>query len=123
LYDGIRVDTRGIERIRSVVAEAKVPVVLVPTHRSYVDFLVISFIFFAYNLPVPFIAADEGFANMTGVSGLLRNSGAFFLKRDGSFQSDELYQVVLTEYVQRLLEDKQTVELFVEGTRSRTGEF
>lgn len=33
------------------------PVVLMPNHRSYVDFLAISFILFCYDIPVPVIAA------------------------------------------------------------------
>ena len=35
--------------------------VLLPTHRSYVDFLFISYIFFAHNLPLPYIAAGDDF--------------------------------------------------------------
>ena len=33
------------------------PVILMPNHRSYVDFLAISFILFCYDIPVPVIAA------------------------------------------------------------------
>jgi glycerol-3-phosphate O-acyltransferase len=28
-----------------------------PSHRSYIDFLIMSYILFAYNLPLPHIAA------------------------------------------------------------------
>lgn len=33
------------------------PVILMPNHRSYVDFLVISYILFTYDIPLPVIAA------------------------------------------------------------------
>lgn len=33
------------------------PVVLMPNHRSYIDFLVLSYIMFTYDLSVPVIAA------------------------------------------------------------------
>lgn len=33
------------------------PVILMPNHRSYVDFLVLSYILFTYDLPIPVIAA------------------------------------------------------------------
>ena len=36
------------------------PVVLLPTHRSYLDFLLLSYITFHYHLPMPFIAAGAG---------------------------------------------------------------
>ncbi|MEQ2165803.1 hypothetical protein GOODEAATRI_020920, partial [Goodea atripinnis] len=33
------------------------PVILMPNHRSYVDFLVVSYILFSYDIPLPVIAA------------------------------------------------------------------
>lgn len=36
------------------------PVVLLPSHRSYIDFLMLSFVLYNYDLPVPVIAAGMG---------------------------------------------------------------
>ena len=36
------------------------PVVLVPAHRSYTDFLLVSFVCYIFNLPLPAIAAAQG---------------------------------------------------------------
>lgn len=36
------------------------PVVLLPSHRSYVDFLMLSFLLYSCDLPVPVIAAGMG---------------------------------------------------------------
>ena len=59
------------------------------------------------------------FMNMQFVSGLLRRSGAFFLRR--TFGSDKLYKLIFTLYTQVLLCTRDhPVEFFVEGTRSRT---
>lgn len=33
------------------------PVILMPNHRSYIDFLAISYIMFSYDIPIPVIAA------------------------------------------------------------------
>ena len=50
---------------------------------------------------------------------LLRNSGAFYIRR--SFGADQLYWSVFTEYVQTQLRNADApVEFFIEGTRSRT---
>ena len=60
------------------------------------------------------------FKNMKLIGGLLRNCGAFYMKR--SFRSDKLYWVVFSEYVQcLLLNSGTTMEFFLEGTRSRSG--
>eukprot|EP01132_Coremiostelium_polycephalum_P000607 gene607-755_t len=117
IYQGIHVDEKGIELIRAAIQKS--PVVLVPTHRSYIDFLIISYIFFEYNLPLPHIAAGEDFLSIIIVRWFFRNAGAFFLRR--SFHGDTLYWAIFSEYVQRLVIDNQPIEFFIEGKRSRTG--
>jgi len=69
MFDKILVHEAGIERVsilaRNNVASPKAtPIVLLPSHRSYADFLLLSYVFFAYNLPVPHIAAAEDFAKL-----------------------------------------------------------
>ena len=96
--------------------------VLVPSHRSYLDFLLVSYVCFATDNPLPVIAAGADFLNMRVVGALFRNSGAIFMRR--SFMSDPLYWVVFTEYIQTQLQyGDKTLEFFLEGTRSRTGKF
>lgn len=34
--------------------------ILLPSHRSYIDFLMLSFVLYNYDLPVPVIAAGMG---------------------------------------------------------------
>jgi len=36
------------------------PVLVLPTHRSYMDFLLVSYIFYHYDLPLPVIATAMG---------------------------------------------------------------
>ena len=51
---------------------------------------------------------------------LLRNCGAFYIRRN--FGSNLLYWAVFTEYVQTQLRNGDyPIEFFIEGTRSRTG--
>jgi glycerol-3-phosphate O-acyltransferase len=79
LYDVIRVDTTHMERIREL--SKKGSVVLLPTHRSYMDFLVVSFVCFCCKLPLPFIASGEDFLGILFVRYIFRQSRAFFLRR------------------------------------------
>ena len=118
IYTGIKVNMDGLNKVREISKEC--PVVLVPSHRSYTDFLLVSFVSFIFQLPLPVIAAAQDFKNMKLIGGLLRNCGAFYMKR--SFRSDKLYWVVFSEYVQcLLLNSGTTMEFFLEGTRSRSG--
>ncbi|KAL5463463.1 hypothetical protein EMCRGX_G032358 [Ephydatia muelleri] len=117
ILKGIFVNKPGLEKLKEAVRQW--PVVLLPSHRSYLDFILVTYLMFEHNITLPSIAAGQDFMSMAGVSGLLRRSGAFFLRR--TFGSDKLYKAVFTAYVQTLLcSGDSPIEFFIEGTRSRT---
>ncbi|XP_078000815.1 dihydroxyacetone phosphate acyltransferase-like isoform X2 [Glandiceps talaboti] len=117
LFQNVFVNVDGVEKVRKMLKET--PVILLPTHRSYIDFLILSYVLYHYDLPLPCIAAGQDFMSMKFVGTLLRNCGAFYMRR--SFGSDKLYWAVFTEYVQSLvINGDAPVEFFLEGTRSRT---
>eukprot|EP00026_Physarum_polycephalum_P000213 Phypoly_transcript_00213.p1 GENE.Phypoly_transcript_00213~~Phypoly_transcript_00213.p1 ORF type:complete len:1213 (+),score=186.63 Phypoly_transcript_00213:2250-5888(+) len=117
LYTALHIDERGLQRVREAIKKA--PVVLIPTHRSYLDFLILSYVFFAYNLPMPRIAAGEDFLSVFIVRWIFKNCGAFFLRR--TFDGDALYWAVFAEYVEQLVIEHDPIEFFIEGKRSRSG--
>uniref|UniRef100_A0A3P8SCX7 Si:ch73-21k16.5 n=1 Tax=Amphiprion percula TaxID=161767 RepID=A0A3P8SCX7_AMPPE len=117
LFRSIFINMDGLNTLQQAVQEN--PVVLMPNHRSYVDFLIISYILFAFDLPVPVIAAGIPLAGMKIVGEILRRSGAFFIRR--SIGSDKLYWAVLSEYVRTIIRKEfAPFEFYVEGLRSRT---
>lgn len=116
IYAGIDVDHEGIERLRELAKEGTL--VLLPCHKSYVDFLILSFVFNEENLQLPLIAAGDNLSFFP-FGPLARRAGAFFIRR--SFRGDKLYSATLEAYVRRVLRDGHSVELFLEGGRSRTG--
>lgn len=107
-----------VHRLDEIAEDAKRhPIVLVPNHRSYFDFLILSWLFYQNFLVPPHIAARENMA--FGPFGFLfRHMGAFFLRR--SFD-DPLYKEVFRAYVGYLVREGFTQEFFIEGGRSRTG--
>lgn len=117
IFQGIRVNEEGIQRLQQAIQEH--PVVLLPSHRSYMDFLLMSYILFTYDLTLPVIAAGMDFMGMKFLGEMLRMSGAFFIRR--SFGGDKLYWAVFSEYVKTMLRSGfAPIEFFLEGTRSRT---
>ncbi|KAM9354740.1 dihydroxyacetone phosphate acyltransferase isoform 2-T2 [Pholidichthys leucotaenia] len=117
LFRSIFVNTEGLNRLQQAVQEN--PVILMPNHRSYIDFLVISYALFIYDIPIPVIAAGIPLAGMKIVGEILRRSGAFFIRR--AIGSDKLYWAVLSEYVHTIVRTGYApVEFYVEGLRSRT---
>ena len=119
LFDVIAVEAANLNAAKRVAKQA--PIILIPTHRSYVDFLIVSYVCLLCDLPIPHIAAGEDFLGIYLVRWLFRQSGAFFMKRSMDSQSDPLYTAVFNAYMQQLLCDGQSIEFFIEGTRSRSG--
>jgi glycerol-3-phosphate O-acyltransferase len=111
----VRIETSGLERIAEVAR--KHPVVLVPSHRSYFDFLILSWLFYGNYLVPPHILARENMA--FGPFGFVfRRAGAFFMRRS---LADPIYKAVFRAYVMFLVREGFTQEFFIEGARSRTG--
>jgi len=109
------IEVSGIEKVTEYAKRH--PLVLVPSHRSYFDFVIISILFYRSHIVPPHIAARDNMA--FGPFGFLwRRAGAFFLRR--SFD-DPLYKTVFRTYVAYLIRDGFTQEFFIEGGRSRTG--
>jgi glycerol-3-phosphate O-acyltransferase len=116
MYEGVDIDAAGMARVRD--AARRGPLLLLPSHKSHIDYLILSYIFYLHDLAPPHIAAGKNLAFFP-IGGLFRRCGAFFLRR--SFKGDALYAAVFETYVRRLLRDHHSVEFFIEGGRSRTG--
>ncbi|KAJ3383469.1 hypothetical protein HDU84_003594 [Entophlyctis sp. JEL0112] len=86
--------------------------------ESHIDYLVIQYIFYRLGLALPHIAAGDNL-NMPGLGKLLRQCGAFFIRR--TWGDDVLYNTVMKEYVEILLRQGHNIMAFTEGTRSRIG--
>ncbi|MBJ6763950.1 1-acyl-sn-glycerol-3-phosphate acyltransferase [Myxococcaceae bacterium JPH2] len=116
IYDGIVVDEAGLHR--ALKAAGRAPVVLCPSHKSHVDYLVLSWVLWSRGYAVPLVAAG---ANLSfwPLGPMFRRCGAFFLRR--SFKGDKVYAASFKAYVKKLVHDGIHQEFFPEGGRSRTG--
>jgi glycerone phosphate O-acyltransferase/fatty acyl-CoA reductase len=118
IYEKIVVNEQILANLRRLCDDRNGPLIFCPTHRSYIDFLLISLVLYYYKMEVPHICAGEDFLNIIFVNQLLRSSGAFFMRR--TFKGDDLYKAIFKEYVTLLATDNLNMEFFIEGTRSRT---
>jgi glycerol-3-phosphate O-acyltransferase len=109
------IDVNGLEKVAEYAKHH--PLVLVPSHRSYFDFLILSWLFYRNHLVPPHILARENMG--FGPFGyIFRRAGAFFMR---SAFDDPLYKEVFRRYVAYLVKEGFTQEFFIEGGRSRTG--
>lgn len=120
-HQGIHISIPEIIALRQTAlkaAEKKQSIVFLPCHKSHIDYLTVSWLMFRVGVAVPHIVAGDNL-DMPLVGDFLRKGGAMFIRR--SFKGDELYPVVIREYIEQILATGRNLECFIEGTRSRTG--
>jgi glycerol-3-phosphate O-acyltransferase len=116
MFDGISVDPEELRRVKA--AARKGPLILIPCHKSHIDYLLLSYLLFHNNMPSPLVAAGKNLSFFP-LGPLFRNAGAFFIRR--TFKGKPLYAKVFAEYVYKILQEGFNIEFFIEGGRSRTG--
>jgi len=118
--ESVTVDVPSFEAARSAAIDGT-PVVLLPSHRSYLDFVLCSYLTFArpdLRIPIPHIAAAMEFGNIPLLGRLLSSLHAFYVKRGEGHKKEEL-----ARWVDKMIREDKAIEFFIEGTRSRSREF
>lgn len=116
IYDGLIVDEEELKKVREALKDNSV--VLVPSHKSHIDYLMLSYLFYIHHLTPPHIAAGQNLS-FWPMGHIFRKSGAFFLRR--SFKGLKLYPKVFQKYLRFLIKEGFPIEFFIEGGRSRSG--
>jgi glycerol-3-phosphate O-acyltransferase len=116
IFKGFEIDEAGLAKLPEVGLAG--PLLFVPTHRSHIDYLVLSDLLVTRKQLPPHIAAGINLS-FWPMGWLFRTSGAFFIRR--RFQGNALYSALLRAYVAELLREGHYLEVFIEGGRSRTG--
>ncbi len=116
IYEDIEVDDEGLDMLMREGRDK--PFIIVPSHKSHIDYLIISYIFHNNGIVPPHIAAGANL-NFWPMGPTFRRAGAFFLRR--TFKGQPVYAASFRAYLRKLLREGHWLEFFPEGTRSRTG--
>ena len=116
IFEGMVIDYNGLDQVKRISRQA--PLVLVPCHKSHLDYLILSWVFFNNNMPCPLIAAGRNLS-FWPLGPIFRGGGAFFIRR--TFKGEKLYPKVFAAYIQKIIDEGFYLEFFPEGGRSRTG--
>ncbi len=109
-------DQAQVERLRAALQRH--PGIMLWSHRSYLDNLVLTAVMQEQGLPPAHVFADIGLS-FGPMGAVLRHAGVIFIRRSAG--DNPLYRYVLREYVGYILEKRFNLSWSIEGTRSRTG--
>ncbi|KAL0869266.1 hypothetical protein ABMA27_007534 [Loxostege sticticalis] len=114
---GIYVNEPAVLKVKSTMGNN--PVLFLPTHRSYADFCILTYLCYHYDIELPAVAAGTDFYSMAVIGQLLREMCAFYIRR--TLAGAPLYAATLKQYVRTLVaKHAAPIEFFLEGTRSRS---
>lgn len=118
---GLRWEPDEVERVRRL-GQSGLPLVYLPTHKSHVDYMLMSYLCFSTQLPFPRISVGDSWS-VPVLGWLLRHMGGFHIRRGAEDERDRdpLYAAVYHAYIEQLLATGHALEFFIEGARSRTG--
>ncbi|MGW0042499.1 glycerol-3-phosphate 1-O-acyltransferase [Rhodococcus sp. NPDC003348] len=92
--------------------------VFLPSHRSYLDPLVLRPALLANDLPLNHVMGGLNI-NFWPIGPISKRSGTVFIRR--KFGDDEIYKWTLREYMRYLVTKRFNLEWYIEGGRTRTG--
>ncbi|MDV6280869.1 glycerol-3-phosphate 1-O-acyltransferase [Rhodococcus jostii] len=110
------VDTTRLDELRELNKEHSL--VFLPSHRSYLDPLVLRPALLANDLPLNHVMGGLNI-NFWPIGPIGKRSGTVFIRR--KIEGDEIYKWTLREYMRYLLTKRFNLEWYIEGGRSRTG--
>ena len=116
IYAGVDIPDADMRRLRESFRGATP--ILIPCHRSHLDYLQISSQLYYRDMVLPHVIAGENLS-FWPLGSIFRRCGACFIKR--SFGGDRVFPAIFQRYLHQLVRDGFPIEFFIEGGRSRTG--
>ena len=114
---GIHFDPDQVARVRKA-GQQGISLVYIPTHKSHMDYLILTYICILNQLPVPHVVAGDNL-NFALIGRGLKLGGALYIRRQ--FGKDPLYHAIFRTYIRVLVAKGHALECFIESQRSRTG--
>lgn len=116
VFDGT--DLRDSDFVQLKKTNSEGSLIYVSSHKSHFDYLLVGFLSFINQMAIPYMAAGKNLA-FWPVGPILRNAGAFFIRR--TFRGLGLYTHVFSAYLKVLVKENININFYIEGGRSRTG--
>ena len=73
------INDNEVKSLRSIISKEKRPVLLVPSFKSHVDLVLLSYIHMMYEIEIPLFVGMNEFNNIPVISNINKKCGGFFV--------------------------------------------
>jgi glycerol-3-phosphate O-acyltransferase len=112
----VETDVDSLERLRALNQTSAL--VFLPSHRSYVDPLVLGEVLHRQDFPRNHVLGGDNMSFFP-IGPLGRRAGVIFIRRN--FGDDQIYKLAVREFLGHIVSKRFNLEWYFEGGRSRTG--
>ncbi|QTI67685.1 glycerol-3-phosphate 1-O-acyltransferase [Gordonia polyisoprenivorans] len=112
----VSVDLDTLGRLRTL--NKSHGLIFLPSHRSYVDTLVLSEVLRSHDFPPNLVLGGNNLA-IWPIAPVARRAGVIFIRR--KFGGDPVYKFAMRSYLSFIVDKRFNLEWYIEGGRSRTG--
>lgn len=118
------VSDSDLKQISSILQQSRTSgvaksVVLVPSFKSYLDFIILLYIHIIYEVELPFTFGMAEFQNVAVLTKLLKRFGGFFINYQKLNQ--RLPRVLMEEYLTEIIRNSSLLGYHLERKRERSG--
>eukprot|EP00347_Sterkiella_histriomuscorum_P008623 403344386 len=119
IFDQIIVSDPDLKQITQIQQTRGKSVVLIPSFKSYLDFILLIYVHIIYEIELPFIIGMAEFQNVAVLSKILRRCGGFFVNYQKMNQT--LPRVLLEEFLKETIKNQNILGYHLERKRERSG--
>jgi glycerol-3-phosphate O-acyltransferase len=112
----VQADSAGVRQLKEL--NKRHALVFLPTHRSYMDPLVLAEVLAEHDLPRNHLIGGDNMG-FWPIGPIGKRAGVVFIRR--SFGNDAVYKLAVREFLSHLVAKRFNLEWYIEGGRSRTG--
>ena len=83
-----------------------------PTHKSYMDSILLGYIHYHYKLEYPFVCGSEAFFALVLIGIIIKSTNGFYYNVQN--MKNDIYKAVLDSYICSLMKHNCLIEVFIE---------
>jgi len=119
IFDQIVVNDAELKLVSALMQQKGKSVVLIPSFKSYIDFVLLHYINIMYEIDLPFVSGLVQFSDIAVLTKILRRVGGFFV--DQKRLKEPILNLLFEEFLGHMVVSQSPIGYHIERRRERYG--